>query len=63
MMVAIVYLPLLFRPKRKFYSRSELVAMITHLTTGDFYIEEDLVYQDFIVYGRKLTEGGKSNAS
>ncbi len=63
MMVAIVYLPLLFRPKRKSYSRSELEAMITHLTTGDFHIEEDPVYQDFIVYGRKLAEGGKANAS
>ena len=63
MMVTIVYLPLLFRPKRKCYSRSELEAMITQLTTGDFQIEDDPVYQDFIVYGRKLAEGGKANAS
>jgi len=61
--MGIVYLPLLFRPNRKSYSRSELEAMITQLTTGDFRIEEDAVYQDFIVYGRKLTEGGKSSAS
>ena len=53
MLVGIVYLPLLFRPKRKSYSRNELEAMITQLTTGDFQIEEDPVYQDFIVYGRK----------
>jgi len=58
MLVGIVYLPLLFRPKRRAYSRRELEAMITRLTTGDFQIEEDSVYQDFIVYGRKLTEGG-----
>ncbi|MBA7662877.1 2-methoxy-6-polyprenyl-1,4-benzoquinol methylase [subsurface metagenome] len=58
MLVGIVYLPLLFRPKRKSYSRRELEAMITRLTTADFQIEEDSVYQDFIVYGRKLTEGG-----
>jgi len=63
MVMGIVYLPLLFRPNRKSYSRSELEAMITQLTTGDFQIEEEAVYQDFIVYGRKLTEGGKSNAS
>lgn len=53
MLVGIVYLPLLFRPKRKSYSRSKLEAMITQLTTGDFEIEEDPVYQDFIVYGTK----------
>lgn len=52
-LVGIVYLPLLFRPKRKSYLRSELEAMITQLATGDFQIEEDPVYQDFIVYGRK----------
>ncbi|GAH52079.1 unnamed protein product, partial [marine sediment metagenome] len=54
----IVYLPLLFRPKQKSYSRRELEVMITQLTTADFQIEEDPVYQDFIVYGTKLTEGG-----
>jgi len=53
MLVGIVYLPLLFRPKRKSYSRSELEAMITQLTTGDFQVEEDSIYQDFIIYGRK----------
>lgn len=58
MLVGTVYLPLLVRPKRKSYSRSELEAMITQLATGDFQIEEDSVYQDFIVYGRKLTKGG-----
>jgi len=62
MMVGIVYVPLLFRPNRKSYSRRELEAMITQLTTGDFQIEEDPIYQDFIVYGKKLTERGKSNA-
>jgi len=53
MLVGIVYLPLLCRPKRKSYSRSELEAMLTRLTTGDYQIEEDTVYQDFIVYGEK----------
>jgi len=48
-----VYLPLLFRPKRKSYSCSELETMITRLTTEDFQIEEDSIYQDYIVYGRK----------
>ena len=53
MLVGIVYLPLLFRPKRKSYSRSELEAMFSKLTTGNFRIEEEPVYQDYIVYGRK----------
>ena len=48
-----VYLPLLLRPKQRTYSYRELKAMFTELTTGDFQIEEDPVYQDFIVYGRK----------
>ena len=53
MLVGFVYLPLLFRPKRKSYSRSELGAMFSKLTTGNFRIEEEPVYQDFIVHGRK----------
>ena len=53
MVVGLVYVPLLFRPKRKSYSSSELQAMIGQLITGGFQIEEDPIYQDFIVYGRK----------
>jgi ubiquinone/menaquinone biosynthesis C-methylase UbiE len=53
MLVGIVYLPLLFRPRRKSYSHGELEAMLTQSTTGDCQIEEDTVYQDFIVYGEK----------
>jgi ubiquinone/menaquinone biosynthesis C-methylase UbiE len=53
MVLGIVYLPLLFRPKKGFYSRTQLEAIITKSTTGDFQIEEDAVYQDFIVYGKK----------
>jgi ubiquinone/menaquinone biosynthesis C-methylase UbiE len=53
MLVGIVYLPLLCRPKRNCYSRSQLEAVMTQLTTGDFQIEEYAVYQDFIVYGEK----------
>jgi ubiquinone/menaquinone biosynthesis C-methylase UbiE len=53
MLVGIVYLPLLCRPKRNCYSRSQLEAIMTQSTTVDFQIEEDTVYQDFIVYGEK----------
>jgi len=53
MLAGIVYLPLLCRPKRKCYSRSQLEAIMTQSTTGGFQIEEDTVYQDFIVYGEK----------
>lgn len=53
MLVGIVYLPLLFRPKRKFYTRSELETMMSQLTTQFFRIEEDPVYHDFVVYGEK----------
>jgi ubiquinone/menaquinone biosynthesis C-methylase UbiE len=57
--VGSLYLPLLLRSKKRSYLRHELQAMITELTTGDFQIEEDPVYQDFIVYGRKSTKGGQ----
>jgi len=58
MLVGIVYLPILFRPKRKTYSYSELETMITQLTTADFRIEKYSIYHDFIVYGKKLIRGG-----
>jgi len=53
MLVGVVYLPLLFRSNRRSYSRSGLEAMFTQLTACDFEIEEEKVYQAFIVYGRK----------
>jgi len=53
MSLGIVYLPLVFRSNRKVHSRRELEEMINQLTTGDFQITEDRVYQAFIVYGRK----------
>ena len=53
MAMGAVYLPLLFRPNRRSYSRHELEAMITRLMPSEFQIEEESVYQDFIVYGRK----------
>lgn len=49
----IVYLPFLFRPGRKSYSRRDLEAMFAKLTDGYFGIEEYPVYNDFIIYGRK----------
>jgi hypothetical protein len=36
--------------------------MIAQLTNGGFQVEEDPVYQDFIVYGRKSTKGGETDA-
>jgi len=49
----IVYLPLLFRAKRKSYSRIELETVFSRLTDGKYQIEEYPIYNDFIVYGRK----------
>jgi ubiquinone/menaquinone biosynthesis C-methylase UbiE len=53
MLVGIVYLPLFLRRKKKTYSRQELETIITGLTSREFQIEQDSVYQDFVVYGRK----------
>ena len=63
MLVGVIYLPLLFRPKRKSYSRSELEELVSQSNTVDLQIEEDSIYQDFIVCGRKSSEGGKQNAT
>ncbi len=63
MLVGVIYLPLLFRPKRKSYSRSELEGLVSQSNTVDLQIEEDSIYQDFIVCGRKSSEGGKQNAT
>ena len=57
MLAGIVYLPFLLRPKPNPYSRSELHSIICRLAGEGFRIEEDPIYQDFIVYGRK-GEGG-----
>ncbi len=48
-----VCLPMLLRREKRFYSRSELEAIITPSKPGCFWIEEDPLYHDFIVYGRK----------
>ncbi len=53
MLAGTIYLPLFLRPRKISYSHNELQMMITRLTAGDFQIEEDPVYQDYIVYGRK----------
>jgi len=58
MLASIVYLPLLLRQKQRAYCRNELEDMITQSTVADIWIEEDPVYRDFIVYGRKLERGG-----
>ena len=50
---AILYLPLLLRTKKRFYSRQDLEAMFIELKPVDVQIEEYAVYNDFIVYGRK----------
>ena len=53
MLVSFVYLPLLFRLNRKSYSRGELKRLIRQSNSVGLQIEEDPIYQDFIVYGRK----------
>ena len=52
-LAGIAYLPLLIRPKRKSYSHNELETMINQLISATFQIEEDTIYQDFIIHGEK----------
>jgi ubiquinone/menaquinone biosynthesis C-methylase UbiE len=49
----IVCLPMIFRPKKRFYSKRELENIFIAYKVGDFSIEEDRLYNDFIIYGRK----------
>ena len=58
MMLGLIYLPLLFRPRRKSYSRGQLEEMITKLANTDLQMEEDFIYQALIVCGTKLSRGG-----
>ncbi len=51
--LGIVYLPLMLRPNKKFYTRYQLERMLAQLVPGTFQIEEDLLYQDLIVHGIK----------
>lgn len=53
MMLGLIYLPLVFRPRRQSYSRSQLEEMITKLANTDLQIEEDSIYQALIVCGAK----------
>lgn len=52
---AAVNIPIAFwvRPKQGFYSYQDLQRMFADLRITDCEIQEDSVYQDFIVYGRK----------
>jgi ubiquinone/menaquinone biosynthesis C-methylase UbiE len=51
--VTAVYLPLLLRSNRKTYKRGELEELFNQSSGSRYSIEEDTLYQDFIVYGRK----------
>ena len=62
MITMLVYVPLISRPHKKSYSRQELEKMIRQAEGGGIQIDEDVVYQDFIVYGSKETKGGKVHA-
>ena len=62
MLTMLVYVPLVSRPNKKSYSRRALEKMIRQAKGGSIQIDEDVVYQDFIVYGRKETKRGKAHA-
>jgi len=51
-MAGFVYLPLL-RPRKRLCTRVEVEMIIAQLVAGSFWIEEDSIYQDFIVHGQK----------
>jgi len=57
MFLGLVYIPLLFRQKRKPYSRGQLETLFSGLITGAIQIEEDPDYHDFILYGKKPKGG------
>ncbi len=56
----LVYLPLLLRPHRRSYSRNELERLLHGLGAGVSTVDEDPIYHDHIVSGRRLTGGASS---
>lgn len=53
MAAGVVFLPLLFRPGRRTCRSEELRSLLSELMTGDFSVEEEPLYHDYIVFGRK----------
>jgi ubiquinone/menaquinone biosynthesis C-methylase UbiE len=53
MLLGLVYIPLLLRPHKKAYQREELLALFAGFPGTVVKAEEDPVYQDFIVIGKK----------
>ena len=51
--VSLIYFPLLLRAKRRCYSRQDLEEIFSNINTVQFQVEEDTVYMDSIVYGKK----------
>ncbi|MFP3975454.1 MAG: class I SAM-dependent methyltransferase [Dehalococcoidia bacterium] len=49
----IIYLPLLFRGNRRGYSPAEVQRVFEEQNLNGFQIQEDPLYQDLIIYGRK----------
>lgn len=52
-LVGLVCIPMMFRPGKRYYSREELGAMITALNPSSFEMEEEPLYHDFVISGRK----------
>lgn len=52
--VGIVYLPILARPKTKCRSSHDLTEMMGEIGIKDFQVEEEPIYLDYIVHGRKM---------
>ena len=59
----VIYLPLMFRSNRKSYQRNELEVLFSQIADSSYSIEEDPLYQDYIVYGSKTIKGGIQDAS
>ncbi|MFW6055693.1 MAG: class I SAM-dependent methyltransferase [Chloroflexota bacterium] len=55
-----IYLPLMLRPHRRSYSRNELEKLLHSLGGRVSAVDDDPIYHDHIVSGRKLTGGTSS---
>jgi len=52
-LLGLVYIPLLLRPNKKAYRREELLSLFTAFSVAGVSVEEDPVYQDYIITGKK----------
>jgi ubiquinone/menaquinone biosynthesis C-methylase UbiE len=56
-LLGLLYIPLLLRPNKKFHTHEELLTLFSAFPGAGIEVEEDPVYRDFIISGKKINIG------